>query len=915
MPFIVGQPIDTANRATRPPAVLTTAAVIVTACAAWISQATLALATPAGPRIGVMPLSWRTIVVSVGAAALVFAAARLGGSLVPVSLLAFVLLPWLPLPVPDVFLVWAGNLRLLIWLAVVLLVLAPPWARWRRPGSIANLARTRPRLVAGGLSLVIFGGSAWAASPSVPGGDEPHYLVITQSLLFDGDLKIENNHLRGDYQPYFQGQLRPDFIRRGRDGQIYSIHAPGISAVVAPAFAIGGYPAVVLYLIALAAIGGALLWHVAWLALRSEAAAWFGWAAVTLSATTIFHAFTVYPDSVGGLLVLTGIWALLRAEDEHENGSMTVRPWLLHGAALSLLPWLHTRFALLAGSLGALLLLRISTTKNPAAKGVAFLVVPVVSALCWVGYFIGIYGVADPSAPYGTTREFSAVFIPGGLAGLLFDQRFGLLANAPVLICGVAGLVVMLRGRAGMSASWRLAAELLFIVVPYLLTVTNYAMWWGGWSAPARFAAIVVPAFGVPCGAAWAAAAPRVRQVLCGGALALTAFISAVLLIPQRGRLAFNTREGYALWLDWASQVADLGRGVPVWFRDREPQFFSQIALWTVVVLVAVVLVRSVIRRGTLDASMASTAACGIVTVAGMIAVHATWRLGEAPQTSAAPAQLQLLRDLGAQPRNLAVVLDPPSRVGRDDLARMLRIEPGTRYASVGSGARRDRPLLALPAVPAGRYRIHVQATAPGGWLLIGIAQDQFSLRTEPLSEQTSAIDIEFPVDVRALIVGADELARQRIVRLSVEPLSTQPSSDKADAGFARRAVRYGNASVFFMDERSFPEPEAFWIGGARESTVVVQPDVPGEAIRLSLRNAPVANRVTITAGSWREVFDLGPGEEREASVPVDQARQAAAISIGSRAGFRPSEMEQGSRDDRFLGVWVRLQNLATPPK
>lgn len=27
-----------------------------------------------------------------------------------------------------------------------------------------------------------------------PGCDEPHYLVITQSLLHDGDLKIEGNH-------------------------------------------------------------------------------------------------------------------------------------------------------------------------------------------------------------------------------------------------------------------------------------------------------------------------------------------------------------------------------------------------------------------------------------------------------------------------------------------------------------------------------------------------------------------------------------------------------------------------------------------------------------------------------------------------------------------------------------------------
>ena len=87
---------------------------------------------------------------------------------------------------------------------------------------------------------MLFSASAWWVSPRIPGGDEPHYLIITQSLIADGDLRIEDNHRRREYAAYVDGELKPDYLRRGRDGAIYSIHAPGVSALVLPAFAAGG---------------------------------------------------------------------------------------------------------------------------------------------------------------------------------------------------------------------------------------------------------------------------------------------------------------------------------------------------------------------------------------------------------------------------------------------------------------------------------------------------------------------------------------------------------------------------------------------------------------------------------------------------------------------------------------------------
>ena len=84
--------------------------------------------------------------------------------------------------------------------------------------------------------------AGWAIAPRVPGGDEPHYLVITQSLLRDHDLRIANNHADPDYVAAF-GVLKPDKIRNGRNGEVYSIHAPGLPVLVLPAFALFGIEA------------------------------------------------------------------------------------------------------------------------------------------------------------------------------------------------------------------------------------------------------------------------------------------------------------------------------------------------------------------------------------------------------------------------------------------------------------------------------------------------------------------------------------------------------------------------------------------------------------------------------------------------------------------------------------------------
>ncbi|HET7694520.1 MAG TPA: hypothetical protein VFK57_02340 [Vicinamibacterales bacterium] len=883
-----------------------------TAAAALVSLGGLAFTGPSaasfsGSRFGVIPVDAASLAIAAIAALVVVGAGWHGrAAAVAVAPLALVFLPWLPLPVPAAFLAWQGALGSLAWLAsLVALALAArpavPQVPWRRAQSAAA-----PALAA----AIIFSAAAAGSSSSIPGGDEPHYLVITQSLLYDRDLAIENNHVRGDYRAYFAGDLAPDSRRRGRDGRIYSIHAPGVPAAVLPAFAIGGYRGVILFLVLIAAAACGLAWWLAWRVTGSRAAAWFGWGAVVCAAPFVLESFTVYPDGPGAAVVLTGFWALLRAEwEQADPAPRPWWPWFLHGAALAFLPWMHTRFAVLAGTLGGLVLVRIARTPEPLTRAIAFLSAPAISALAWLFFFTVIYGAPDPSAPYGAAVESSFAYLPNGLGGILFDQGFGLLATAPVIAAAFAGFA---RAR-------RLALEWTVVAVPYLLAVTTFAMWWGGWSGPARFLVPLLLPLAIPAACAWTAYTSRGARAVLLAALIVSAWLSALMAGAGAGRLGYHTRNDAGLtaapWMQWASTVVDLPSAFPAFVpQPVQPDpggrvsranaartGFAATIPWVVSLGAAAAFVVLFFRRRSATPETIVAAGTVAFAVAAMIAMSVVWRIHGADRITATAAQLDVLRRLAAGPV-LALDLEGRRRLTPDE-AWAMRIEAPVRRR--GAGGRLNRPLAAFPAVPAGSYLLTARRQGSAeGWMMVGVGNDQFAIVTQPIAAFDAGVRIDLPLPVRALLVRADEGARDQLQAVELRPL---PRADRAvSRDVARRAVRYEAGTAFFVDDRSFPEPAGFWVAGARASTVAIQPD-QRRAIPLVLRNGAVDNQVSLASGTWRDEFRLGAGEEYRIDVPID-ASGAALVTIRSAAGFRPSEVDASSRDTRLLGVFVQVK-------
>src|SRR5205823_2049635 len=136
------------------------------------------------PRLGVLPsFWWLAVLVGVGVAiALVLKPRPRDVALLWLSALVILpWIPWLPLSLTTALLVFAGRLRIFIWLAIATGLFAPiaiTIVRSRRL-TIARDARGAP-WAAALVAALVYLLAAWSLSARLPDCDEPHYLVIAQ---------------------------------------------------------------------------------------------------------------------------------------------------------------------------------------------------------------------------------------------------------------------------------------------------------------------------------------------------------------------------------------------------------------------------------------------------------------------------------------------------------------------------------------------------------------------------------------------------------------------------------------------------------------------------------------------------------------------------------------------------------------
>jgi hypothetical protein len=220
--------------------------------------------------------------------------------------------------------------------------------------------------------------------------------------------------------------------------------------------------------------------------------------------------------------------------------------------------------------------------------------------------------------------------------------------------------------------------------------------------------------------------------------------------------------------------------------------------------------------------------------------------------------------------------------------------------------------------LPAGNYRIDVTFNERGGdqvWPLalqigrVGPPLASWSVTAQPNQVWTTTLWL--PVNASFVgLRGTAELERA-IASIAITPLDVVNAGARPNIPVVTAAAQYGDARLFFHDDRMYPEATGFWTLGRRTSEVTVAVP-PNHTAPVVLRIHPGAkmNSATFSTFGWQQEFSLTPGQSADIELPT-MAGGVVPLTIAVDDGFSPRESDPTSTDSRFLGMWVEVSASA----
>ncbi len=641
---------------------------------------------------------------------------------------------------------------------------------------------------------------------------------------------------------------------------------------------------------------------------------------------------------VMALLICAGIASLVRAGMR----STTERPgfwdpvtdaflplFSLGLLFLPYLPWLPDRvpaLRLLAGParyvvwivvVGQLLLLAVppAVRRFPGVSGVSsatsgaifavvavFLCAPfVLNVRSLPASFVDLWNTirAVPDAAVGN--------IGPSVLGLLFDQEYGLIAYAPVLILGFAGLAGMMRSREyhfhGVGLT---VAALMLILLP-----ATVDPWWSRTMMPGRPVLLVIPLLAFPI--AWMYARLSTESMRAGAWMLLLVSIAiSVFIVGFDDRVpARQEADGVSSVLQWMSPAWHLWAAAPSYVTESAGQASLRLLLWAAAFAIITALLRRAPVATAGRAALAVTAV-SLLTVMTLVSTAGVFLSQQGKRFDVEGRVLfPLLETYDPIARPIAARYDAFSVVPSGELPPLFAL-------SAVPGQRTDRQpirvlLNARFRLPPGEYDLEVIPSAsaegpPSGTVELQIGREGRPLRSWPLAiAPNERVRHRFRIPIEAEFVGfrVPRQLEQAIAELRLIPVSVLERRRRFPAPTVLSAAAFEPATLFFHDSHVYPERDGFWIGGRTTTRVTIEKsDVGTESLVLAIHSGAKPNSVTVSTPRWSQQLELVPGTTQRVTVPTSAGEPFIPLAITASDGFVPAEIEP-SRDRRLLGAWV----------
>jgi hypothetical protein len=301
-------------------------------------------------------------------------------------------------------------------------------------------------------------------------GDEPYYLLETESLVHDRDLDLSNQYRDLSHSATGRTDLAPELGDPvGKHGEQYSRHEPFLALLMIPGYLIGKLAGA----IATIALFGALLARSTVRLFEDEgiddATTRAIFPFIVLGPPIVFYAARIWPEVPAAFCFVEAVRGVRQRKATR---------WM---PALLGLVLLKLRFVLVA----IVLLLRAFRNKRHAAVAAAILAIPI-AIVAFTGS-VHRWNELIPGSPAAMLR---------GLFGLLLDGAAGILFQAPIYALGVIALT---RWRT-MPAAFRLGIASSTL---YLIYLVPRLEWHGGWSPPLRYIVFLMPILALGAASLW----------------------------------------------------------------------------------------------------------------------------------------------------------------------------------------------------------------------------------------------------------------------------------------------------------------------------------------------------------------------------------------------------------------------------